>query len=168
MAAGNTYTQIASTTLGTAASSVTFSSIPSTYTDLVLISSVYKTGGSGQSGVFQLNGDTATNYSFTYLNGNGTSATSGRATSQTYGSFDLWGQSMSDTTFEAHALNFQNYSNTTTYKTILYRGNAVNKGLEQGVNLWRSTAAINSILLFLNAGSFVAGSTFNLYGITSA
>jgi len=168
MAAGSTYTPIATQTTSSSVASVTFSSIPSTYTDLVLISNVYKTGGSGQSGVFQVNGDTGTNYSFTYINGNGTSATSGRVSSNTYGCFDLWGQSMSDTTFEEHALNFMNYSNTTTYKTILYRGNAVNKGVEQGVNLWRSTAAITSVVLYLQAGSFVTGSTFTLYGIAAA
>ena len=163
MAAGNTYTQIASTTLASAASTVTFSSIPSTYTDLVFVYG--GTNSINGSLRFQVNGDTATNYSQTYVYGDGTSAISGRATSQTSG---LTG-SITAGTIASHIANFQNYSNTTTYKTVLARANDTQSIVVATVNLWRSTAAINSIVALLTGGgNFASGSTFNLYGISAA
>ena len=66
MAAGITYTPIASTTLGSAAASYTFSSIPNTYTDLVLIASMADSNsGADQRMLVQVNGDTGTKYSTT-------------------------------------------------------------------------------------------------------
>jgi hypothetical protein len=163
MAAGSTYTKIASTTLGTAAASVTFSSIPSTYTDLILI-----TNGSTSingSTKFQLNGDTASNYSFTQLFGTGTSAASARNSSQTSGL-------IGSTTVGSNATQitqFLNYSNTTTNKTILVRANEVQSDVNATVNLYRSTAAISSIVFTSSGGgNFIIGSTFNLYGIAAA
>ena len=83
MAARATYTPIASTTIGTAVASYTFSSISGSYTDLVLIASV-QLSSAGQSFLYQYNGDTGTNYSLTILKGNGTSATSDRRSSISY------------------------------------------------------------------------------------
>ncbi len=163
MPAANTYTQIASTTLGSAAASVTFSSIAATYTDLVLVFN--GTNSINGSLRFQLNGDTATNYSQTFVYGDGTSAVSGKNTSQTSG---LTG-SITAGTNATHIISFQNYSNTTTNKTILARANDTQSIVIATVNLWRSTAAINSIVVQLTGGgNFTAGSTFNLYGITAA
>jgi hypothetical protein len=163
MAAGNTYTQIASTTLGTAASTVTFSSISGAYTDLVLVYG--GTNSINGSLRFQVNGDTASNYSYNFVYGDGTSAVSGRATSQTSG---LTG-SITAGTIASHIAQFQNYSNATTYKTILARANDTQSVVIATVNLWRSTAAINSIVCLLTGGgNFTAGSTFNLYGIAAA
>jgi hypothetical protein len=64
-------------------------------------------------------------------------------------------------------LNFQNYSNSTTYKSVLTRVN--NSGFTMAwVNLWRSTAAITSITIYPYSGTFSSGSTFTLYGISAA
>jgi hypothetical protein len=158
MAAGNTYTQIASTTLGSAASSVTFSSIPSTYTDLVLVFN----GVSSADADFRLqfNGDTASNYSNTYINGNGSTVGSGRDPVGTIGEGNT-----GDTVVIA---NIMNYSNATTYKTTISRGNTSNKNVMARVMTWRSTSAINSIVANRSSGNFSTGSTFNLYGITAA
>ena len=166
MAAGNTYVAIAEQTLGSAAASVTFSSISGSYTDLVLIFS-----GSAASGnplvTLQFNGDTGTNYSDTTLSGNGTAASSGRDTSvaQIYAS----GADSLSTGISQLIVNLQNYSNTTTYKTVITRsGNAAN-GTSAVIGLWRSTSAINSIKIFNHtATNFASGSTFSLYGIQSA
>jgi hypothetical protein len=156
MAAGNTYTQIASTTLGSTASSVTLSSIPSTYTDLVLVVDSTITDGSVDIYV-RVNGDSSTNYSRTYVYGDGTSTVSGRNTT-----IDRIGSGSKP----IH--HFMNYANTTTYKTVLGRyGTAGSLTLAQ-VALWRSTAAITSITMLLPSSTFTAGSTFNLYGITAA
>lgn len=169
MAAGNTYTQIASTTLGSSAASVTFSSIPSTYTDLVIVSFSANTAINGNGQGIRFNSDTATNYSKTYLYGDGTSAVSGRGTSQT--NISISNLPISSTgVFAATVTNIQNYSNATTYKTVLSRGGGANTGnlVIAYVGTWRSTAAITTIDLINDSGSFITGSTFNLYGIAAA
>ena len=167
MAAGSTYTPIATTTVsGSSTTTYTFSSIPSTYTDLILVSSA-QMSGTGTTGSFRFNGDTGSNYSFTYLYGNGTSAASGRQSNQTAGIWDSWADRLSNTMFETDILHIMNYSNTTTYKTALSRSNS-SVTTEAAVNLWRSTAAINSLTVYISTGNFVAGSTFTLYGIQAA
>jgi hypothetical protein len=165
MAAGSTYTPIATTTLGSAAASYTFSSIPSTYTDLVvLIQSIDSNNATPQ---MQFNNDTATNYSNTSLYGNGTSAESGRNSNTA--SIYLDDQLTASTTNPSITIiNVQNYANTTTYKTAILRDNR-NGGTMANVGLWRSNAAINRIDFTRGGGgTFNAGSTFTLYGIAAA
>lgn len=157
-----TYEPIATTTLGTAASSVTFSSISSTYTDLVLVF-----GGSVSSFGnlrIQLNGDTGTNYSWTRLLGDGSAAQSDRGSSQSFINIAIL-----DTNVIGNAIaHLQNYSNTTTNKTVITRGNSTGTYLGATVGLWRNTAAINSILIYNSAGNLNSSSVITLYGIKSA
>jgi hypothetical protein len=162
MPAGNTYTQIASTTLGSTASSVTFSSIPATYTDLVLVYNGTTTANS--TGVLQFNSDTATNYSNNYLLGDGTSAAAGIASS--LNSAYLF---YPTTTMGTATINILNYANSTTYKTSICRWSSTGNYALTSVATWRATpAAINSIVVGLTASTYAAGSTFNLYGISAA
>lgn len=167
MAAGSTYTPIATTTLGSAAASYTFSSISGSYTDLILITNVKNVTAAAEVR-FQVNGDTATNYSYTYLSGNGTSAFSGRGTSADHIPCNAYADA--STTFaQTTSTHFQNYSNTTTYKTFLDRASNANNGVDAIVGLWRSTAAITSIKVYLGTGANMdTGSTFTLYGISAA
>jgi hypothetical protein len=166
MAAGSTYTPIATTTLGTAASSVTFSSISGAYTDLVLVTNIK--GSTASYPQFRLNSDTASNYSDTELGGNGTSAVSGRNSNSTLGYFSRSAVfSTSNFSFNA-IINFQNYSNTTTYKTWLSRANEAGSETDAVVGLWRSTSAITSIVVSAASGTMEIGSTFSLYGIAAA
>jgi hypothetical protein len=166
MAAGSTYTPLATTTTASSAASVTFSSISGAYTDLVIVSN----GGSSTSTDLhiQFNGDTATNYSRTVLSGSGTAATSTRQSSVAY--YRASAQGYLNTSFPNFVglINIMNYSNTTTYKTALSRTNNAGTGLDASVGLWRNTAAITSITLFTDVGTFTNGSTFTLYGIASA
>jgi hypothetical protein len=169
MAAGNTYTQIASTTLGSNASSVTFSSIPQTYTDLIIIANVQGTTG-GNGTCVQFNGDTGGNYSYTLIDGNGSSATSSRAGAQG----NIQSALVDNVGWGVQIIQIMNYSNTTTKKTVLGRGNDTLQ-LRATVGLWQpssgsATQAINSITVLSspNAYNFITGSTFNLYGITAA
>jgi hypothetical protein len=157
-----TYTPIASITLGTAVAEVTFTSIPSIYTDLVLITSTDQTASAAS--YIQFNGDTATNYSNTNLTGDGTSATSNRVTSSALG-VAFATTSAND---QISVLNIMNYSNTTTNKTFLLRRNDAAAQVSLVVGLWRSTAAISSMRLYSNGSTFTANSTFNLYGILGA
>jgi hypothetical protein len=133
-----TYEPIATTTLGSAAADVTFSSI---------------TGS----------------YSRTFLNGNGTSAASGRSSNATILNTIRLQTSQTTVTWD-----FMNYSNTTTFKTILSAGaNAANEVIRH-VFLFRgvggsSTAAITSIKIISESpNTFATGSTFTLYGIKAA
>ena len=161
MAAGSTYTPIATQTLGSSASTVTFSSISSAYTDLILVTNATATSGTQAFGI-AFNGDTGTNYSYTYLYGNGSSAASGK----TVGPNAHIGHVGSvPNTVIAH---IQNYSNSTTYKTILAESSLSNSYRMNSAALWSNTAAINSITIIPDSNSFAIGSTFTLYGIASA
>jgi hypothetical protein len=169
----STYEKIATTTLGSATASVTFSSISGSYTDLVLISSI-KSSSNGENLEWQIgNGsvDTGSNYSRTVIDGDGTTARSTRASSTIYCQSG-WYVTPSATNFSVSIINFQNYSNTTTYKTMLSRLSSIDgtyTGTCEDVNLWRSTSAINTIKIFLSgSATYATGSTFTLYGIKAA
>jgi len=164
MAAGSTYTPIATTTLGSSQATVTFSSIPSTYTDIVLICSARETSASGGIEV-KINSDTGSNYSYTQLYGTGSTAASNRTTNETY--LGLLGAQVGTNAIGSIIVNFMNYANTTTYKTAISRGNN-NDYVTTRVHLWRSTSAINRFDLTSQGTSFASGSTFTLYGIAAA
>ena len=162
----STYTPIATTTLGSAASSVTFSSISGSYTDIRLVANIK--GSTTSYPTIRLNGDTGSNYSDTELNGNGTSAASGRNSNTSVMYFTrsaVW--TSSDFSFNVLS-DFMNYSNTTTYKTVLSRANAAGSSVDAVVSLWRSTSAITQIVISAASGTMDVGSTFTLYGVKSA
>jgi hypothetical protein len=167
MPAGNTYEAIAEQTLGSAAATVTFSSIPSTFTDLVLVCNILGSGGTADSNAaLRFNGDTGSNYSRTTLAGDGSSAASFRSSNATRGLLQATGYySTTPATIISH---IQSYSNSTTNKTVISRASLSTWSAEATVNLWRNTSAVTSITLVLATGTFAAGSTFSLYGIKSA
>ena len=163
----STYEKIATTTLGSAGT-VTFSSIPGTYTDLVLISSAKNSSGSGGTYQIVINSDTGSNYSATYMQGTGSAANSGRFTNNTV-AYTSRSADPSGSEYAPGIVHFMNYSNTTTFKTLLSRGNEASTTTIAFVNLWRSTSAITSINLEQpGGGNFAAGSSFTLYGILKA
>ena len=165
----STYSPIATTTLGSAAASYTFSSIPSTYTDLVLVASL--NGSSGTAIKVQFNSDTGTNYSLTRLVGDGVSATSSQQSNSSSIIYGSNGIPTAANQFAPVIMHIQNYANTTTYKTMLSRFNNANSSLgstDAIVGLWRSTSAINAVKVEANSGNFSTGSTFTLYGIKAA
>jgi hypothetical protein len=159
-----TYTPIASVTLGASSSSVIFNNIPQTYTDLILVCTYSFSGTTNILG--QWNGDTGNNYSYTYLEGYTTVATSGRGSNTNIANL---GYSNANQLSNA-IIHFMNYSNATTHKTVLNRQNqtGTNTYLSMTTNLWRSTNPITLINIFCNTGTMAAGSTFNLYGILGA
>jgi hypothetical protein len=165
-----TYEPISTTTLGSAAANVTFSSISGSYTDLVLTVAKLTATASSPYLCFQFNSDTGTNYSSTILEGSGSSASSNRWTSETqiYTGYNV----ASGTTSDGMVItNFQDYSNATTYKTSLTRTAILNgsfPGTGAIVGLWRSTNAITSIKVFQNSGNLNSGCVFTLYGIKEA
>jgi len=161
----STYTPIATTTLGSAASSYTFSSIPSTYTDLVLITN-HGVSVATANFYIRVNGDSGTNYSYTRIKGNGSSASSDRGANTNQIVFDGDGASTGVT--NVNVINFQNYANTSTNKAIMGRSGDATYSTAALACLWRSTSAINSITIGISGYNFVTNSQFTLYGIKAA
>lgn len=162
-----TYEPIATTTLGSTATSITFSSIASSWTDLRLVF-MPKTSA-GLPPEIRVNSDTGSNYSRTMLYGNGTSTGSGRDANQTN-----WGTgSQSGVTDVALiTLDLFSYAGSTNKTGLITFSNDRNGAgsVERSAVLWRSTSAITSITMTvdLGAASFAAGTTATLYGIKAA
>lgn len=167
----STYTPVASITLASTVSSVTFSGIPQTYTDLVIVAQPVG-DNNGENVGMQFNGDTGNNYSYTDLRGNGTTASSTRASNFARINFtDLIGTTSTAGNLTIIA-NVMNYANTNVNKSVLIRSNQTTNtfpGTEAIVGLWRNTNAVTSIR-FVQSGSanFISGTTFNIYGIANA
>lgn len=158
-----TYEPISTTTLGTAQASVTFSSVSQAYTDIIVV--VSGTVSANQYVAMRFNSDSGTNYSFTRIAGDGTSAVSARGTSETFGRLAIG----NPTNLFNVIGQIQNYSNTTTYKTWLSRSNIPADYVGAIAGLWRSTSAISTIqILTTTADTFSIGTTFTLYGIKAA
>jgi hypothetical protein len=162
--ATNTYVALDKKTIASAVSSVTFTGIDQTYTDLVLVFN-----GTNNQAVntadftLNFNSDSGSNYSRTWLAGNGSAAASNRGANQTTMYLTYYG---APSTSQSNVIaNIQNYSNSTTYKTVLARTTNAASGTDAVVGSWRNTAAITSILVTNTVGTFSVGDTFSLYGI---
>lgn len=163
-----TYEPISTQTLGSNVSSISFTSIPSTYKDLVLVS-VFNRSAADTGSWFRINNDTGTNYSTTNISGYGTSVVTGRDSNVNVGRY--FRNLANQTTYNFIMMNFIDYANTARYKTIITKGgnpSGTYSGVERNVNLWRSTSAINRIDLILSSGTYNSGSIVTLYGIKAA
>jgi hypothetical protein len=159
----NTYTELRKTTVATATSSVTLDLTGiSGYTDLVLVISGTNTTSAQNVGL-RFNGDTTSLYSRTSVYGDGTSALSTRDSNQTSIFATYYG-----TTQATAIIQIMNYSNATTFKTIISRSNDPASALNATVGLYRSTSAITSLTVIPLSTTFAVGSTFSLYGIANA
>jgi hypothetical protein len=153
-----TYSTIQTYTIPSVTTTFTLSSIPSTYTDLVL---VFGGGTVAPTGVYiRFNGDSGSNYSTTRMSGWATNNNSARSTNQTRVEV---GGSWSDTNHMV--VNLQNYSNTSINKVGICRTSDATDTVAAGAILWRNTAAINSIAFSTDATNFAAGTVITLYGI---
>jgi hypothetical protein len=158
----STYTPIYSTTLSSATASITLSNIPTTFTDLVMVTN-FGTSTNGPMTI-QVN-DSATGYSRTCMYGDGSVAASFRETSQTYlntanGYNALTGV---DTTY------FMNYSNPNVYKPILNKNGNVSGTAAVNANTWQNFSPITSIKVYnANGYNLISGSSVTLYGIKAA
>jgi len=174
----NTYILIARTTLTTSQSSVTFSSIPQTYTDLILHQSAMSNVSTSLAGNYNIefNSD-ATGYSGRriYVDpGGSASAYSDAGTSQ-WGGF-IPGTGATQSVPNSCTLYIPNYTSS-NYKSWMLDVSVENNGTHSyqglGANLWSNTSAITSIVLKgiasgANTGDFLTNSTFSLYGIKNS
>jgi hypothetical protein len=165
-----TYDPISTTTLPSAVNTVTISSIPQTYTDLVLVISNLRDSAGGSSVVaYRYNGDTASNYSTTYM---GTSGAGGLFSGYRTADTGIWFGGMYSNR-GMFKLDVMNYSNTTTFKTSLSRQSFVGTAYEPvGMysGTWRSTSAVTSITIYsIDISPLLdANTVISLYGIKSS
>lgn len=164
---------ISSQVLGTSASSVTFSSIPGTFKDLILrVSTRTTSAGTGANSLrVYFNGSGATtNYSLTRLNGNGATAASAAFTAQADGQFG-WSPNDGSTanTFGSSELYIPSYTSSTNKPFSgfgLSEDNSTTAQLAATADLFSNTSAITSLTV-LGSVDFKAGSSFYLYGLSS-
>jgi hypothetical protein len=168
-----TYELIASNTLTTDTASVTFSSIPATYTDLVLRWSIRSTANSFEtSGQVQVNSSTTT-YSNTYLRAQSSSASSGRlAVSYHFLSFAVNGDIATANTFASGEMYLPNYLSSDnkvfSFFTASEGNNNTDPGIAATAGLWRNSSAITSVTFLPASDNIKSGSSFFLYGIKSS
>lgn len=159
-----TYEPISTTTLSTSPTSITFSSIPSTYTDLKIV--VVNTGTTLGTLEVTYNNDTGSNYSRTILRGDGSTASSSASTNQTkWQSGDTGGTAPSMVSIDVFS-----YAGS-TYKTGLAQASNDQNGsgrVTSCVGLWRSTSAVNRVDLAMGGNAFASGTTVTIYGILKA
>jgi hypothetical protein len=148
-----------------------FTNIPQIYQDLVLVQYLRSSRSATTEPFWQrINNDSASNYSYTNLSGDGASATSSRSSNQTVmNRFNIPAASSTSGIFGSSIVHIFNYANTTTYKTLITRSACDLNGsgdTNLSVGLWRSTSAITTINVATENGSnLVAGSNIVLYGI---
>jgi hypothetical protein len=168
----NSYESIATTTLGTATTTITFSSIPSTYTHLQIRGIARATGSfTNADGLIRFNSDTGANYAHHALYGDGASVTATAGTSTTSGRFARNAQIANSSTascFSAFVIDILDYANASKYKTVrtLVGYDANGSGIsELESSLWQSTSAFTQIDLTTDGGNFAQYSSFALYGV---
>lgn len=159
------YVPLANITLSSNAASVTFSSISQAYKDLIVIGKVNATVTNSylQS---RVNGDATNKYSEVVALGISGSPTASYAYldgQSMYFYYPSWIGTAGNVTFIA---NYFDYTATDKHKNILTRGDSTSTGLDMTNHRWGSTSAITSLTFYPDSGSFTAGSTFALYGIT--
>ena len=177
----NTYNLLASTTLSTAAAPVNFTSIPGTYTDLILrYSARDDVSTSIDYIIFQFNSDTGTSstvYSYTNLRGNGATASSGLGTSMYTGNDSRINFSTTTAnTFTSGEIYIPSYTSTGTRvisSISAFEDNATTAYTDLSAGQYRGSSAITSIRINRVGGSggvilFEAGSSFYLYGIKNS
>ena len=156
------------------AGSITFSSIPQTFTHLQIRFSVRSTiASTTAAGFIRFNGDSGSNYPYHSLSGNGSTAASSGTTATTVGYLgDFPGATSTANVFDSCITDILDYNNTNKNKTIRTISGFDANGSGQVFltsSVWLSTAAITSILLVSGGGAnWVAGTRADLYGITTS
>lgn len=162
-----TYKVISSQTLNSDTATVTFNSIPATYTDLVLKMTLRTTNSTNDCDVaVRFNGDTGANYAWNQMyatsggiGGNSTTT----ATSLLAGNIVGGGSYLGYVPLE---MNIFNYAQTTMYKGTLHQGCNAHRTVVYLAGNWRNTNAISSITISIQSGDIASGSILTIYGIT--
>jgi hypothetical protein len=163
-------TALANLTLGSSATTVTFSSISGLYKDLKLVVSANTASGSAQI-LVRLNSDATTgNYLWTYMYGSGSVVYSdaGNPNPTAGGSLYVTQINTATTGNSIVTMDLFDYSATNKHKVALSRGNLASAGTDASSTRWASNSAVTTVMVYLYGGaSFAAGSTFALYGVSA-
>ena len=168
----NTYTLIEAKTLGSSAASIDFTSIPQTYTDLILVYSA-RTNAANRSDEANLTfNNNASNYSWKMLYGSGTTAASAQDSAvSSIAGIQIPGGNSTASTFSNGQIYIPNYTGS-NYKSVsseaAQEDNQTTAYIKIVAGLWSNSAAITSVKLSGATGSFVQYSTFYLYGIKNS
>jgi len=155
-----TYKALATTTLSGTAASITFSSISSSYRDLVAVVNGELSTANTPDLQMKINADSS-NYSQVFMRGNGSTTASGTYTAINLNSASTWSSGRRYN----HLVHIMDYSATDKHKTVLARGNWAGGDINATASRWASTNAVTSISFTVASGSFAIGTTFSLYGI---
>lgn len=155
----STYVALANTTLVSSATNISFTSIPSTYRDLVLVVDGTPSA-SGVSAGLIFNSDSGLNYSSVIISGSGSAAGAAGNTNTSFGDCAFF-----NTTGKMNFIvQILDYSATDKHKSLLSRSNDAGSFVIAYYARWANTAAINSVQV---VSQFAAGTTLSLYGIAS-
>lgn len=160
----STYTPIQTHTLPSTATSYTFTNIPATYDDLVLVTSLRISSGGATNDRLTFNGDSGANYSNTIFYATGSIWGSYRSTNSNNSVID----DVTSTEFNVNEHHIIGYKNTSIYKTSIGQSAPPSSAVQTNVQRWANTAAITSITIATPSSTFVEGCTFTLYGIKNA
>lgn len=168
--------RIAYLTASGSSNSFSFTSIPQTFQDLMVVVYARSTNASTTSnGIMTINNDSSnSNYAAAWLNSDGSSATSNRDANfaQLYTLQGMPAASATSGIFSSGIIHILNYKNTSIFKTLLIRQAADlnSSGLTRfQIGLWRGTpAAITSFNINTFNGNYAVGSTAALYGIKAS
>ncbi len=160
-------TALANITLQSASAQITFSGIPSSFRDLVIVMQGSPADTAYPVHALRFNGDTSNNYSYVGMTGSGSAASAGNNNSLSYASlgqaYGIGPATSSNFVTIAHVMD---YSATDKRKTMLVRNNVAGTGVEAQTVRWASTSAITSIVVIPSSGAgFAAGTTISLYGV---
>jgi hypothetical protein len=162
------YELISTEILGSAQSSITFSSL-GTYSSIykhLQIRAVARKSDTSNEQRITFNGDTGSNYALHYLYGNGTSVQSGGGSSNSFiANYPFAGSNFTADAFGAYVMDILDPYSTTKNTTIRQLSALSNVEIQLSSGFWNNTASITSISLTTGSGNLVAGSRFSIYGI---
>jgi hypothetical protein len=169
-----TYEPIATTTLTSTASNITFTSIPGTYTDLrlIIMSSGTYTSVSYTNNYLQFNSDTGTNYSYTALRSSPSGPSTGRDTNLNAAEIGYTIVATANSNlFNMSIVDIFSYAGSTNKTFLSFTSADTNDAYSTQsaiAHLWRSTSAITSIKIYPGDGPYRVNTTATLYGIKAA
>lgn len=162
------YESIATINGNGSTATITFSSIPATYSHLQ-VRVMARVAAGGEDLTLQFNGDTGTNYARHRLTGNGTTAAAGASTSTTgITTLGSAGMPSASNTYAVTVIDVLDYANTNKYKTArMLSGQDSNGsgGVDFTSGVWMNTAAVNSLTIYANSSNYPTAASFALYGI---
>jgi hypothetical protein len=162
----STWEALASTTTGSAVQEVTFSSISQAYTDLYIVVTASCDAGTVHDITWRANGDTGNNYAFVRVLGESSGAYTDRNGGTNQVNCNQIGADPS-----VSWLQIFNYASTSAYKGSLMKTSTIfgsSTTVSVGAGTWKNTAAITSVTVREEQGTFDSGAQFTLYGILKA